>query len=143
MSTEAWKGSQTLLKLGNAASPEVFSTIFEVASIGEFGQESPLLNATHMQSTAEEYILGLPDGVEFQVVVNYKPTDTSHAALLAAQSAGTARNFELVLPSGASSRKFVFSALVRGWRLPLSPNEVGKMTFTLKISGAIVGPIPS
>lgn len=143
MSTEAWKGSQTLLKLGNAASPEVFTTVFEVTSIGEIGQENDLLEATHMLSTAKEYIGGLPDGVEFQVAVNFKPTDTGHLALLTAQSAGTSRNFELVLPAGASSRKFVFSALVKGWRLPLQPNVVGTMTFNLKITGAIVGPIPS
>lgn len=141
MATTAFIGSGSLLKLGDGASPEVFSTIYEVRNIGDLGQENDLIEATHMLSTAKEYIYGLADGVELPVVVSYKPTDTSHVALLAAQAARTTKNFKLTMPSGGGSLTFSFSALIRGWKLPLSPNEIAEMTFTLKISGAITGPV--
>ena len=67
MATVAFLGSQTLLKIGNAASPEVFTTIGEVTSIGAIGQRNDLVEVTHMLSTAKEYIGGLPDGQEVEV----------------------------------------------------------------------------
>ena len=33
-----------------------------------------------------------------------------------------------------------FAAVIRGWRVPASVSEIMRMTFTLKVSGAIVGP---
>ena len=141
MSTSAFIGSQTLLKIGDGASPEVFTTIGEVVSIGDLGQENDLVEATHMLSTAKEYIYGLPDGVELPVVCNYLPTNAQQVAALAAQAAKTTKNFKLVLPTtGDGGLTFTFSALIKSWKVPMSPNEVMRMTFGLKISGAITGP---
>lgn len=140
MSTSAQLGLGTLLKRGDGASPEVFSTVLEVISIGDFGQENPLVKVTHMNSTAEEYIYGIPDGVEIPVVVNYKPTDTTHIGLLADQSNKVTRNFKLVLPTGMGSLTFSFASLVRAWKLNFMPGDVIHASFTLKISGAIIGP---
>ena len=141
MATTAFLGAGTLLKIGDGASPEVFTTIYEVVSIGDFGQENALIDVTHMQSTALEYIYGLPDGVELPVVVNYNPTNATHVSVLAAQAAKTTKNMKLTLPSGAGSVTFSFAALIKGWKLPLTPNTAGQMTFNLKISGAITGPV--
>lgn len=143
MSTTAVIGSGTLLKLGNGASPEVFTTIGEVVSIGDFGQENDLIDATHLESTAKEYIYGLADGVEFEIVANYKPTNAQHVAMLAAQAAKTTKNFQLVMPTGLGSLKFDFSALVRSWSIPFSSNEIIQISWSLKISGAVTGPGPS
>jgi len=142
MTTTAFKGSLSQFKIGDGASPEVFSTVYEVVSFGELGQDNDLIEATHLQSTAKEYIGGLPDGIEVPVVVNYKPTDTTHAALIAATVAGTAKNFKLTLPSGGGSLTFSFSGIVKGWRAgPIAPNEVVHASFTLKLTGAITGPV--
>lgn len=141
MSTLAFLGSQSLLQLGNGASPEVFTTIAEVTSIGDFGQENDLIEATHMQSTAKEYIYGLSDGVELPVVVNYIPANAQHVAALAAQAAKTTKNFKLVMPTGGGSLTFSFAALIKGWKLPFAPNEIVSLNLGLKISGAITGPI--
>jgi hypothetical protein len=141
MTTTAFLGSGSLLKIGDAASPEVFTTIYEVTDIGDFGQENDLVEVTHMQSTAKEYIYGLADGVEFGVSVNYNPTNATHVALLVAQAARTTKNMKLTLPSGGGSLTFSFAALIKGWRLPLGPNAAGVMTFNLKLSGSITGPV--
>ena len=138
MATTAVLGSQALLKRGDGNSPEAFITIYEVTSIGEVGEENDLVEATHMLSTAKEYIYGLGDGVEFPVTVNYLYSNSTHAGLINDQRTKTTRNFQLVLPN--LSVKFYFSALVRGYRVAFSPNEVMRATFTMKVSGSIIGP---
>jgi len=141
MATSAFLGSQTLLKIGNAASPEVFTTIGEVTSIGAIGQRNDLVEVTHMLSTAKEYIGGLPDGLEMDIVCNYLPTNVQQQTAYFKVAAGTVANFRMVMPTGGSSLTFSFAALVIGWTVgPLTPNEAYKVTFTLKISGAISGP---
>jgi len=140
MTTTAALMAGSLFKIGDGASPEVFTTTYEVTSIGDFGQENDLVEVTHMQSTAKEYIYGLADGVEFPITVNYAPANATHVSYLAAQAARTTKNFKFVLPTGMGGLTFSFSALIKGWRLPADPNAAGVMTFNLKLSGAITGP---
>lgn len=141
MTTSAFKGSQTLFKIGDAASPEVFTTIGEVVSIGALGQKNDLIEVTHMLSTAKEYIGGLPDGVEIAVMCNYLPTNAQQVAAIAKVAAGTTANFKYVMPSGGGSLTFSFAALVLGWQVgPATPNEATHLELTLKVSGSITGP---
>ena len=143
MATSAFLGSQTLLKLGDAASPEVFTTIGEVVSIGPIAQKKDLVEVTHMLSTAKEFIAGLSDGQEITVVCNYLPTNTQQAALVvAAASVTAAKNFKYVMPSGGGSLTFSFAALVLMSSVgPTTPNTATQVTFGLKITGAITGPV--
>jgi hypothetical protein len=142
MTTTAFKGSQTLLKIGDGVSPEVFTTIGEVTSIGALGQRNDLIEVTHLESTAKEYIGGLPDGLEIAVVCNYKPTHAQQVAAIAAVTAGTSKNFKYTMPSGGGSLTFSFTALVLGWTVgPTTPNEAVHLELTLKISGSITGPV--
>lgn len=142
MATTAFKGSQTLLKIGDAASPEVFTTIGEVVSIGALGQQNDLIEVTHLESLAKEYIGGLPDGLEIAVVCNYKPTNAQQVALITAVTVGTSKNFKYTMPSGGGSLTFSFAALVLGWNIPsTTPNEAVHLEATLKITGAITGPV--
>lgn len=141
MTTTAFIGSLSQLKIGDGASPEVFTTLYEVVSIGDFGQENDLIDVTHLQSIAKEYIYGLADGVEFAVVVNYNPTNATHVSALAAQAAKTTKNFKFVLPAGGGGLTFSFSALIKGWSMPTQPNIAQQMSFNMKISGAITGPV--
>lgn len=142
MTTSAFIGSQSLLRIGSGASPDVYTTIGEVVSFGELGQKNDLVEVTHLLSTAKEYIYGLPDGSELTVVCNYLPTNAQQVAALAAQAAKTTKNFNYVMPSGGGSLQFTFAALVIGWGLPeVTPNTPVRLSLTLKISGAITGPI--
>ncbi len=141
MATSAFLGSQTLLKLGNGSSPEVFTTIGEVTSIGALGQRNDLVEVTHMLSVAKEYISGLPDGQEMEVVCNWLPTNTQQRNAITQVTTGTAVNWRYVMPSGGGSLTFSFAALILGWQVgPATPNEAYKLTLQLKISGGISGP---
>lgn len=139
MATNAFLTSGSYLQIGNGASPEVFSTISEVVSVGDFGLENPLINVTHLGSTAQEYISGLPDGVSFDITVNYYPTDTSHVALMSAATNRTKPNFKFAI-SSSPIKTFSFAALVTAYKLPAAVNAAFQMRFTMKISGSITGP---
>ncbi len=142
MATSAFLGSQTLLKLGNGASPEIFTTIGEVTSIGPIAQKKDLIEVTHLLSTAKEFIGGLSDGQEVSIEMNYLPNNQEQRALLiAASSVTAAKDFRYVLPSGGSNLTFSFSALVLGSSIgPTTPNTATKFMVTLKITGSILGP---
>lgn len=138
MSTTATLGN-ALLKRGDGNSPEAFTTLYEVTSIGDFGETSDLVEVTHMLSTQKEFIHGLADGSEFTVTTNYLYSTSTHAALVTDVRNKTARNFQLFLPN--LSVKFYFSALVRSWNLTgLTPNTAMNMVFGFKLTGGVTGP---
>lgn len=138
--TAAKIGYGSLLKRGDAASPEAFTTIAEVTSIGEFGSERGLLDVTNLDSpdTFMEYLLAMKDGVELSVQANFLPTNATQnyaAGLIKDHNDGTRRNFQLVLPSSFGT--FSFTGLVRSWKANVAPNAAIQATFTIKITGAI------
>lgn len=140
MATSAFIGSQSLVQLGNGASPEVFTTIGEVTTFGGLGQRNDLIEATHLLSLAKEYVYGLADGLEIPVELNYVPTNAQQIAALAAQAAKTTKNFKYVLPITAPNT-FAFAALILAWNIgPTTPNGITKLNLTLKISGTVTGP---
>lgn len=138
--TGAKIGYGSLLKRGNGASPEVFTTIAEIRKVGEFGSERGLIDVTNLDSpdTFMEYILSMKDGVELAVEANFLPnnaTQSPTAGIIKDHDDGTTRNFTLTLPG--TFGKFAFSALVRAWKANVDPNDALVATFTLKVTGAI------
>lgn len=142
MTTQAFLGSQTLFKLGNGASPEAFTTVAEVVSIGPLAQRKDLVEVTHLESTAKEFIGGLSDGQEIEIVCNYRPANAQQNALMIAAATNSAvKRFQYQLPSGGGGLIFTFSALVLGSSVgPTTPNTATQVSYALKISGSIEGP---
>lgn len=141
MATGAKLGYGTLLKKGNSASPEVFTTIAEVVSIGEFGSEAEILDVTNFDSAGgfKEYINGLKDGVELTVVANFLPNNATQGyaanGLIDDHNDGTTRNFRLELTP--SLGVFRFSGIIRGWRATIGVAAAMQVTFRIKVSGLI------
>jgi hypothetical protein len=135
----AFLGSQTQLKLGDGASPEVFTTIGYITTIGPLAQKKDLIEVTHMQSTAKEFLGGLSEGQEIEITCNYDPTNTQQVALIAAAATITAaKNFKYVLPPSAGSLTSSFAALVLMSSVgPTTPNTATPITFGIKVTGAI------
>ena len=135
--TTAILGAGTTLKRGDGGSPENFTSIYEVVSITEIGQQNDLVEATHLLSPAKEYIYGLADGVAPTVVVNFKPGDATQTGLESDQANRVTRNFKLVVPSSPVVT-YSFASLVNGWHLNFEANTPIHETFNLKITGPIV-----
>ena len=126
------------LKLGDAASPEVFADVEEVLSLSGFGKSNDLLDVTNWDSPTgtREFIAGLSDGAEITAECNYTGA-TNQDALRTAVDAGSTRNFQIVNSNQSPAETFSFAAVCLGWTIDPAATEQNRITFTLKISGDI------
>ncbi len=137
MTNFAAKG--TLLKQGDGASPEVFTTIAQVVSIGGPSLSLDPIDVTNHSSLDgwKEFVGGLLDGGEISLEINYDPVNATHnatAGLIKDMEDRTVRNFQLVF-SDTAGTTWTVPALVTGFE-PGAPVD-GKLSasVTLKVSG--------
>lgn len=131
-------GNQTAIMLGAGTSPDTYSLLAYMTDIGGFGQESDLIEVTHFQSLAKEYIYSIPDSIEFTIAGNYLPQDVNHRAMFTAQANRLTKNFRIILPDSGGT--FQFASLVRRWELQTGPNVAQRIQWTAKPTGQILGP---
>lgn len=135
MATAAKSGLGTLLKRGDGASPEVFTTIAEITDIDGPGMEQGVLDATSMDSSnvVEKITNQLIDYGEVTVELNFLPNTTGHKNLVSDMNNRTNRNFTLTYTDSAT---WPFSALVTGIKPKLNYKEKNtasvKLTLTAK-----------
>jgi len=129
----------TLLKIGDGAPTEVFTTIAEVMDISGPSQTMATAETTSQTSAnkARTFIGTVLDGGEVTFDINYEPAGATHdqtTGLIKDQTDLTVRNFELVFPDPATTT-WSFAALVTNFE-PTAPVD-GALTasVTLKVSG--------
>jgi len=126
-------------RLGDNASPEVFNAIDEVVSVTGVGAQGEDLDVTNFDSATgyKEFISGLKEGSEVVVEANYLPAATQQLAMMTAVEAGINRNFQLAYTTSSPERTFTFAGSPKGYTINPSATEANRITFTIKISGAI------
>lgn len=139
MSTTAIAGYGIALKRGNAASPEVFTTVAEVMKL-----EAPNLTLDLKEVTAhdgsgwKEFIATLKDGGEFSVEINYVPTGTTHknasGGLLYDFANGTKSNYQIVFPDG-SNTTWTVPAFVKSFKPSAAVGDQLTASVGFKTSG--------
>jgi len=138
--SEAIAAAGTYLSLGNAASPETFTEVAEVKSIGGPNPDSEEIDVTHLRSPARtrEYLQSFLIPGEIPLTLNFIPnTTTSHvdsAALIALYAAGTVRNWTVTYPDGSTD---AFAAYVKSCGRPANVGEALVMNTTLRVTGQI------
>lgn len=139
MPTSATPGYGTLLKLGDAGSPEVFTTVAEVTNI-----KPPKVSAgeddvtSHDSSGWEESIPTLLSGGEVPVEVNWLPTNATQnetTGLMYVLLNRVKRNWKVVLPG--SVKTYAFVAWIKDFEGDTPLDKAMKAKFTLKITGAV------
>lgn len=125
-----------LLKLGDAASPEVFNTVAKALDIDGPKFSSNQIDVTNHDSTSKEYIAGLTDAGELTFGLNFDANDTQHAALLALHVAGTTKNWRLVLPNTSPSMQFSFSGNLSTFGAKFPVEGAQTVDAAIRISGA-------
>lgn len=129
MTTEADIGSGATFKLGNGATPEVFTAVAEVTNISLSGTSVDAVEATHMGSGGwREYIPGMGDGGEFSIDLNF--TEGGYSALEA--KLRTKFNVEIAEPGGAEWTAAVILTSLSA-EIPLEDRMTASATF--KVSG--------
>lgn len=137
MATKAFVG-KVFLKVGNGASPEVFTRYCEMTSLSGLGQANDQVEATTFCSNgSKEYIPGLADGKEVTVEANYDPLNVTQNQLIADVKAKHTRNFEVEIEEDSPATVFHFAAAMLSWEMGPSISAANKVTFTFKISGDI------
>lgn len=136
--TEGKIGYGTLIKIGDGASPEVFTTIGEVFAIGPVGATKPLVDFTHHESPNKfkEFKVGIAEGDEISVSANWVVNETGQDAVRTAFDAGEIVNFTVTAPD--SDEVATFPAIITHHDVdrPLEDRQV--FNLNVKIAGAIV-----
>lgn len=136
MTTSARIGYGTLFKIGDGASPEVFTAFAEVTKIKPMAFKVDSVEATHQQSPsgAKEFIPGLLEATEVAIDFNLVPGGVGVLALMT--ELGTVprptKNRQVVFPDGSV---FAFAGFITGFD-PDTPMD-GKMAAgaTFKVTG--------
>lgn len=123
---------------GDGGGTEIFNAMKEVISMSGLGLLNPLVEVTSFDSTVREYIAGLADGTEVTLEANYLPADTEQQGLITDVDAGDNRNFEILITDGVTPLTYSVTFACLGWVINPSYDDRNTITFTLKISGAIV-----
>ena len=139
MSTAATPAWSTLLKIGDGATPENFTTITEVRDISgpEISLDTADVTSHDSVGGWEEHIGTILRSGNVTFDINYQPTDATHDAgtgLIADMVARTLRNFELTFTDPGATT-WSFSAIVVGFTPTMPVADELSASVTLKVSG--------
>lgn len=128
----------TKLYIGDdiASSPIVYTQIKGFKSWTGFDGKASEIDATDLDSTAKEYLMGLQDFGNFSATVNYLRTDPGQVACRAAKAAQELVPFKIVLPDAA---EITFEAYVTEAPFTGGVDDLQGSTLTLRISGDVTG----
>lgn len=126
------------IKRGDGAGTEVFTPMSEVIGLSGLGKTNPLVEVSSFDSTVREYIAGLADGTEVTLEANYLPADAEQQGLITDVDDGLNRNFEILITDGTTPLTYSVTFTCLSWVINPSFDDKNTVTFTLKISGAIV-----
>ncbi len=125
----------TIIARETVASPQAFTTIPQVTSIGVVGQDRSLIDVTNLSSTAREYKKAIKDGVEIPLVMQYDPDHAEHTALRTSNDAETASTYRITL-TDSPAQTITFAALVIRWVVTqIEIDNVLQLEATLKPTG--------
>jgi len=131
----------TLLKLGNGASPEVFTTIANVSSITGLQLSANIVDVTSHSTGVpwRQKITTLLDAGDLSFDLFFIPADTGHQELLTIfqEKNGTTdglRNYQLWFPDAAPT-KYQFSAYISKFSLTEAVDNVVRAAVTFTATG--------
>ena len=101
----------TLFKVGNAASPEVFSTLAQVQEIKWSGYNRKIVDVYTMDSSYPTRMVGSHDPMNVELKLLFDGGIAAHEAMRTKLVAGTAGNYQIVLPD-AGTYQVQFAGLV-------------------------------
>lgn len=136
MSYNAIGSHNTLLQVGDGANPEVFTTVSEVGDWDPPAFMRSSFSTTAQDDTSGTYIpSNLMDTDEFDVKINYRPTDPTHNAstgLIAAVRNKTRKNYRCLYPDLSGT---LFNAYVTAFKPSAPNNGVLSSTVTFRPTG--------
>ena len=126
-------------KTGDGASPEVFTAVAEVLSVGGPTINRDVIEATHTDSpdNYKEFLSGLTDGGEVTVTMNFLPGNTTQdesQGIMGDFLVQTLRNYQVVFPTSPAVT-WTFAAFITAFEPDAPIDDRMTSTTTFKLSG--------
>ena len=137
MSSNALEAQGMLIKIGNGASPQVFTTISEIKTFSGPTGSAAVIDVTDLSSTAKEKRMGLADEGQLSFTINYIPDNTQHTLLRTQRASREETDFKMVFTDDSPSTTWSFSAFVTGFAVSGAVDNVVEANVTLEITGSI------
>ena len=134
--SRAFSSKGIKLYRGNSGSPETFTAVGEIMDMPVSAASVPKIQVTTLDSTAAEYIVGVPDYGDLTFNLNFDAADGQQMAMIADMDAGTKRNYKIILPNSQSTTN-AFSAFVTKLDKTSGINKQVTASITLSITGAV------
>jgi Lambda phage tail tube protein, TTP len=134
MATNALK-SQGIV-VAYETTPGTYAPIGEVVTIEGPGGEATIIDATHLQSTAKEKLIGLPDEGRVTLGVNLVPGDAGQTQMRADRLAATRRNYKITLTDTATT-ELTFAAYCMGFSISAGIDDKVSANIQLEVTGAV------
>lgn len=131
-----WGGEFHLDATSGAGSP---TELVEVVSITLPNGETEQVEATHLKSPnrRREFISGMIDDGEMEVVINYVPGSATDALVRVALNDGLSRGWMAVIPRASTDWEITGDGIVTGYdRGTVEVDGVMRATITIKCSGS-------
>ncbi|MBF0583299.1 MAG: hypothetical protein HQL80_03575 [Magnetococcales bacterium] len=125
----------TPFESGGTLTPVSLTRIANLLSYSGFDGEAEEVDVTHMESTAHEVMLGLPNEGSFTMEFDYNAADSGQIALKAAKNSGAKKSFKLTCPDGSTA---TFAAFVKKFSKSGDVKGVQKGSCTLRITGTVI-----
>lgn len=142
--TEARIGWGGKFYLGTADTEASLVQMQEVMSVGFPSDETDEVEATHLLSPGrrKEFVAGLIDGGEFNVVMNYVPGSATDLAFTDAKDTGSTRKTRIVIPDNSGTGAADWNIVVSGFVKKYAPDEMTtgeiiRATATIRVTGAL------
>ncbi len=135
--TSAVAGLGTTFQSGDGASPEVFTTIAEVLSIGGPELSTEEIDVTNLDSSGgfKETIAGLKDAGSATLELNWTKS-ADQVAIRDKLAAGTTDNYKITW-SDSPPTIADFAGLITAFSMNTEPNAQITASLTVKISGQV------
>jgi hypothetical protein len=136
----ATKAFGTLLKRGDGATPENFTTVANAKDITGPGMKPSFEDVTtHSSAAAGKFMEWLPtliDGGDVKCDILWDPTDVTHQGLHTDQTGQVKRNFQLVFPTNPT-KTATFAAYVDQFEFKSPVKGAVARALSLKVSGPV------
>lgn len=134
----ALKSQGVGIYISDTSSPEAYNEIPDVVSITGPDGSATEIDVTALDSTAKEFLMGLPDEgtVQLEMIWGGETSNTYQVALRTARASQTLKYFRILLTDSPRST-YQFSAYVTGWSLSAGVDDAVKANATLRITGAV------
>lgn len=126
----------TALKLGDGASPEVFTAVSNVSNISISGYAVDSIDVTTHDSADgfREYVAGLSDGGEISFDLVFDPSASTNSALKTTMDARTVNNWKVEFPL-SPVKTWAFSGFITSLEIEAPLDESISGSCTIKVSG--------